>query len=32
VRPGATGHPPLSGVAPSMSTGSWFSDMGILPD
>ena len=32
VRPGTTGHPPLSGVGPSATTGSWFSDMGILPD
>src|SRR5229473_59136 len=31
VRPCTTGHPPLSGVASSMTTGSWFSDMGILP-
>src|SRR5260370_31754152 len=28
VRPCATGHPPLSGVAFSMTTGSWFSDIG----
>src|SRR5580704_17754811 len=32
VRPCTTGHPPLSGVGPSATTGSWFSDMGILPD
>src|SRR5215469_3811973 len=24
VRPCTTGHPPLSGVAPSATTGSWF--------
>src|SRR5579871_3240873 len=28
VRPGRTGHSP-SGVAPSTTTGSWFSDIGI---
>src|SRR5580700_3707912 len=32
VRPCTMGHPPLSGVGPSATTGSWFSDMGILPD
>src|SRR5271170_2432283 len=26
VRPGATGHPPLSGAGSSVTTGSWFSD------
>src|SRR6516225_10188553 len=32
VRPGAIERLPLSGVGPSATTGSWFSDMGILPD
>src|SRR5215475_12229867 len=31
MRPGRTGHSPASGVEPSATTGSWFSDMGILP-
>src|SRR2546430_3600005 len=31
TRPGRTGHSPLSGVGPSATTGSWFSDMRILP-
>src|SRR5205814_10289122 len=30
TRPGRTGHSP-SGVGPSATTGSWFSDMRILP-
>src|SRR2546430_17303579 len=29
--PGRTGQPPLSGAGPSATTGSWFSDMRILP-
>src|ERR1700761_3903783 len=28
TRPGRTGHSPASGVGPSATTGSWFSDMG----
>src|SRR2546429_1174244 len=31
TRPGRTGHSPASGVGPSATTGSWFSDMRILP-
>src|ERR1700728_1760009 len=32
TRPGANGHsPPASGVGPSVTVGSWFSDMDILP-
>src|SRR6266567_851686 len=31
TRPGKTGHSALSGVGPSATTGSWFSDMRILP-
>src|SRR5712691_9631743 len=31
TRPGRTGQLPLSGVGPSATTGSWFSDMRILP-
>src|SRR5271169_2641740 len=31
TRPGRTGHSALSGVGPSATTGSWFSDMEILP-
>src|SRR5437660_11848737 len=31
TRPGRTGHSALSGVGPSATTGSWFSDMRILP-
>src|SRR3984893_16456649 len=31
TRPVRTGHSALSGVGPSATTGSWFSDMRILP-
>src|ERR1700759_2677769 len=30
TRPGRTGHSPASGVGPSVTVGSWFSDMRIL--
>src|SRR5580658_10326461 len=32
TRPGRTGHSAASGVGPSATTGSWFSDMRFLPD
>src|SRR6266480_5044116 len=31
TRLGSTGHSPASGAGPSATTGSWFSDMRILP-